>query len=193
MNAKHALRQVHHWITPLILLPLGIVVCTGLLLLVKKDFDWIQPPTQKSDRPREVSQLSLEELFAAAKGVPALELGDWASLDRVDVRPDKGIVKFVASNRWEAQIDAHTGEVLQVAYRRSDLIESLHDGSFFADWTKHYVFLPAGVMLLVLWLTGMYLFTITQAARLRKDRRLQTRRRESATPALLERGGHRSK
>ena len=76
---------------------------------------------------------------------------------------------------WEAQIDAHSGEVVHLAYRRSDLIESLHDGSFFTDWSKHYVFLPSGVILLLLWGTGIYLFFIVQNVRARKARRLSRR------------------
>lgn len=159
----------------MVLLPLGLVICTGLLLLLKKDVDWIQPPTQQGQQPEMVPSQTLDQLFASAKQVPALELSGWPDLSRVDVKPDQGVVKFVSSNRWEAQIDAHTGEVLQVAYRRSDLIESLHDGSFFADWTKHYVFLPAGVALLVMWGSGIYLFVITQAARQRKSKRRQRR------------------
>ena len=47
MKARIALRKVHHWIAPLVLLPVGLVIGTGLLLLLKKDVHWIQPPTQK--------------------------------------------------------------------------------------------------------------------------------------------------
>jgi hypothetical protein len=49
--------------------------------------------------------------------------------------------------------------VLHTAYRRSDLIESIHDGSFFGgDWTKLGLFLPAGIVLFLMWLTGLWLF-----------------------------------
>ena len=173
MKARVVLRKIHHWSAPIILLPLGVVVITGLLLLVKKDFDWIQPPTQKGAAPTSVPSQTLEALFASAKNVPQLELENWADLDRVDVKPDKGVIKFVATNRWEVQVDTQTAEVLQVAYRRSDLIEALHDGSFFADWTKHYLFLPAGLILFLLWVTGIYLFFTTQAAKQRKAKRLR--------------------
>ena len=59
------------------------------------------------------------------------------------------------------QVDLGTGKVLQVAYRRSDLIESIHDGSFFGgDWTKLGLFLPTGVTLLLLWLGGAWMFWV---------------------------------
>lgn len=160
------------------LLPLGLVIFTGLLLMVKKDFNWIQPPTQKGEQPALIPSQTLDQLFRSAQQVSALELNNWSDLSRVDVKPNKGVVKFVARNRWEAQVDAQTGEVLQVAYRRSDLIESLHDGSFFSDWTKRYIFLPSGVILLALWVTGIYLFIITQTARLRTRQRRKKRNQQ---------------
>nr|WP_269815658.1 PepSY-associated TM helix domain-containing protein [Parvularcula mediterranea] len=174
------LRDIHHWASPLVMLPLGLVIATGVLLMLKKDLAWIQPPTQKSEMAGELPQRSFEELFAAAQSVPELELTEWRELDRVDVKPDKGIIKFVASNGWEAQIDGSTGEVLQVAQRRSDLIESLHDGSFFASWTKKWVFLPSGLVLLVLWGSGIYLFVLPHWKKAQKRRRAE---RKAQVPA----------
>ena len=52
------------------------------------------------------------------------------ALDRIDVRPDKGMIKFVfVEGYWGVQIDAATGNLLHVERRRSDLIENVHDGS----------------------------------------------------------------
>ena len=171
-KTRVALRKFHHWSVPLIVLPLGLVIVTGLLLLLKKDFDWIQPATLTGQEPEMVPSQTLHQLFTTAQSIPELELENWTDLTRVDVRTDRGVVKFVSGNHWEAQVDTHTGEVLQVAYRRSDFIESLHDGSYFAGWTKHFVFLPAALVVLFLWASGIYLFFITQRVRLGKRQRL---------------------
>ena len=80
------------------------------------------------------------------------------------------MLKIRAKNRWEIQLDTNTGAILQVAYRRSDLIESLHDGTFFHDKVKLWVLLPNAVVLLGMWLTGIYLFVLPYSAR-RKRRR----------------------
>jgi hypothetical protein len=57
------------------------------------------------------------------------------------------------------------GRGLQSAYRRSDLIESLHDGSFFGgEWPRFGLFLPAGIGLLLLWISGVWLFWMPFAA-----------------------------
>ena len=168
MKTRVALRKLHQWSAPLIALPVGLVLVTGLLLLLKKDFDWIQPATLTGQEPEMLPRQTLHQLFATAQSIPQLELENWTDLTRVDVRTDKGVIKFVSENHWEAQVDAHTGEVLQVAYRRSDFIESLHDGSYFAGWTKHFVFLPAAVVVLFLWISGIYLFVVAQRVRLGK-------------------------
>jgi uncharacterized iron-regulated membrane protein len=51
-------------------------------------------------------------------------------IDRIDVRPDKGMVKFIfVQGYWGVQLDAATGKLLHVERRRSDFIENVHDGS----------------------------------------------------------------
>ncbi len=73
------------------------------------------------------------------------------------------------------QVDLGTGRVLQTAYRRSDLIEAIHDGSLCGgEWTKLCLFLPAGLVLLLLWLSGLWMWWVPQAAK---------RRRASPAPA----------
>ncbi len=74
-----------------------------------------------------------------------MNVDGWDDVNRLDVRPGRGVVKVWLHNGYEVQVDLGTGAVLQTAYRRSDLIESIHDGSFFAgDWTKLGLFLPDG-------------------------------------------------
>jgi len=149
-------RKVHRWGAVLIALPLLVVIVTGLMLQVKKQFTWVQPETKKGSG--KAPKVSMDDLLATLKGVPEAEVTAWSDVDRVDVRPKDGIYKVTCKNSHEVQVDFTTGEVLQVEYRRSDLIESFHDGSVFGDGVKLYVFLPAAVVLLVLWVTGLILF-----------------------------------
>ena len=51
-------------------------------------------------------------------------------VDRIDIRPDKGMVKFVfVEGYWGVQLDCTTGKLLHLERRRSDFIENIHDGS----------------------------------------------------------------
>ena len=158
MKTQVLFRQIHHWGSIIIAIPLVIMIGAGILLMLKKEFEWIQPSTQKGIVRDAIPTQSFEALFAAAKSVEKAGITDWKDLERVDVKAGKGVIKFVSATDWEVQIDTHSAEVLQVAYRRSDIIEQIHDGSFFADWAKLWLFLPAGIALFILWLTGMYLF-----------------------------------
>ena len=156
----------------MIALPVLLVIGTGLLLQVKKQVPWVQPPTQAGSSVEPA--LTFDEILDLAKRVPEAGISGWEDVDRLDVRPAKGIVKVRASSRWEVQVDAASGKILQVAYRRSDLIESLHDGSFFHDRAKLWIFLPSGLMLLLMWLTGLYLFFLPYYVNHTRRRRART-------------------
>ncbi|MDD3722490.1 MAG: PepSY domain-containing protein [Lutibacter sp.] len=51
-------------------------------------------------------------------------------LNRIDIRKNKGMLKFVFKNHyWEIQLDGATGKLLNIGKRHSDLFENIHDGS----------------------------------------------------------------
>jgi len=157
---------VHYWLSVFVALPLLLVVVTGLLLQFKKQLPWVQPPEQRAAQGEPV--LGLGEILAIARGVPELEVAEWSDVYRLEYRPNRRMLKVVAASGWEAQLDATSGELLQVAYRRSDLIEALHDGSWFGGVVHYGVFVPAGVVLLVLVATGLYLFFLPIVRRARR-------------------------
>lgn len=134
------------------------MIVSGLLLQVKKQVAWVQPPTERGSAPDKEPVRSWPEILDACKQVEEPKIQDWSDVDRIDVRPSKGICKVQSTNGWEVQVDLATGDVLSTAYRRSDLIESLHDGSFFADAAKLWIFFPNGLILLALWITGAWLW-----------------------------------
>lgn len=156
-------RKLHRWGAIITILPLAIVIGSGIILQFKKESAWVQPPTARGEASlgEAGASISLEQILAATMTIERANVSSWDDIDRLDVRPSRGIVKVRAKSSWEVQVDLHTGEVVQAAYRRSDLIESIHDGSFFGgDIAKLYVFLPCGVILFCLWLTGAYLWIL---------------------------------
>lgn len=171
MKTQLLLRKIHHWGSLIIMVQMGLVIIAGLMLSLKKEIDWLQPPSVNGTARADVPVQDMQSLFDVARSVEEMALTDWAELERVDFKPGKGMVKFVSTNNWEVQIDTATGEILQVAYRRSDIIEKLHDGSFFADWVKLYIFFPSGIVLLILWGTGIYLFFLPHVKRALKKRK----------------------
>ncbi|GFD75835.1 hypothetical protein KUL113_52550 [Tenacibaculum sp. KUL113] len=163
------------WLSLVIFIPVIIVIASGLLLQVKKEFDWIQPPTQKAQHAdRGIPTISFETLLTSVQQVSEANLKTWEDIDRLDVRPDKGIIKVRGKNHWEVQLDAQTGAVLQVAYRRTDTIEAIHDGSWFFEGAKLWLFLPAAILLFVLWITGLVMLITTLKSKYRKKKHRRT-------------------
>ncbi len=161
-------RKLHRWGAVLTFLPLLLVIGSGLLLQVKKEFAWVQPPTKTGVATNTLPETSWEQILEVARGEAAAEISDWSDIERLDVRPRKGVVKVRSNNHWELQIDLQTGALLQSTYRRSDIIESLHDGAFFGDLAKLWLFLPNGLILLALWATGLYLWILPWWVKRRK-------------------------
>lgn len=173
-------RKLHRWGAILIAIPTLLVILTGLILQLKKEVSWIQPPTENG-----VSSgvsATWENILEAARSVEQAEVNSWNDIDRLDVRPAKGVIKVRCKNNWEIQLDSQDTSVLSCNYRRSDFIESLHDGSFFSDYAKLYIFFANGLILLGLWLTGMYLWYLPLKAKRKKRQRLANKLAEPPIP-----------
>ncbi|MTI86384.1 MAG: PepSY domain-containing protein [Balneolaceae bacterium] len=169
--ARRDLRKIHRWGAILIALPFLIVLITGVILQVKKEINWVQPPSQRGVST--IPEISFGHILDVVKEVPKAEIKTWDDVDRLDVRPSKGIVKVRSNNQYEVQVDTKTGEVLQIAYRRSDIIEAMHDGSWFHDSAKLWIFLPSAIVVTVLWITGIYLFFLPLYAKRTNRKRLE--------------------
>ncbi len=160
MSITNANRKIHKWGSIVIALPLLVVLVSGILLLLKKELSFIQPPTVKGSiiDASGAAPISFEHILEAAQTVAEAQIKTWQDIDRLDVRPSKGIVKVRSHNAIEIQIDSHTGAVLQVAKRNSDLIESIHDGTFFEKNANLWLMLPTALITLTLLITGLVLF-----------------------------------
>lgn len=163
MSLLKFFRKTHKWVgigAALILLNVSI---TGLLLLEKKAFDWIQPTAHEGSAGAAEDFIDLQTLLAVVFAQGHEDFKTVVDIERVDFRPDKRVHRVHSRNHFsEMQIDAITGEVLHVGRRRSDLFENLHDGtfygSFFGGWV-HLLLMPvAAVALLFLTISGLYLW-----------------------------------
>ena len=150
-------RTIHNWLSIFIAMPVLLLIISGLFLQVKKDFDWIQPSSVRGESSG-TPTVTHEQLLAAATSTEHTMGLAWADFDRIDYKNDRGMVKFITVEGWEVQVDTTNAEVLSVASRQSDFFEKLHDGSYFGDFVKYYITLPTGIILFILWITGLYMF-----------------------------------
>jgi PepSY-associated TM region len=167
-NPRLLARKAHRWGAIGVALPFAVVIASGLLLQMKKNWSWVQPTEHRGVGT--TPSIPYDRLLAIAQGVPEAAVTTWKDIDRVDIRPTKGILKITTTSRWEIQVDSETGEVLNSAYRRSDFLESVHDGSWFHPVAKLWLFFPSGIVVFVLWLTGLYLWLLPWQTRRARDR-----------------------
>lgn len=126
-----AFRYLHRKIAIFLFVFFFIISATGFLLGWKKKTGLLAP-TQAGVSAKPADWLTIDSLHKLAINY----LHDYVSsdlskeLDRIDIRPSKGIVKFVfADHYWGLQIDCTTGKLLLIEKRSSDFIEDLHDGT----------------------------------------------------------------
>ncbi len=168
MRAGYLNRKIHYWLSLWLALPMALIAATGLLLQFKKSLHWVQPVEQR--RELRLPLAEWPHLLRAAKSDASLGIESWNDVERVELRPSKGLIKLIAANGREAQFDAHTGALLQVAVRRSDTIEALHDGSYFGDTVKFGWFATSALGLLLATLSGIWLFIEPYVAKARRRR-----------------------
>tara|TARA_B100000965_G_scaffold288792_1_gene246660 strand:+ start:4276 stop:4704 length:429 start_codon:yes stop_codon:yes gene_type:complete len=142
------------------------MVSSGIMLQLKKQSNWVQPNVEITSSSKPVM---LQAYLDAAKSVEEANVSSWEDIERIDIRPNKGIAKLKSKNNWEIQIDIETAEIYAKNFRRSDIIESIHDGSFFSEVVKYGWFLPSGILLLILSLSGIYMFFIPILKRRRQS------------------------
>lgn len=156
MSFRKINRSTHKWVSVVVAIPLLIILVTGILLLVKKEFSYLQPPSAKGIQ--QVPSISFDQILRQTKTIKEAQVTSWEDIDRLDVRPAKGIVKIRTISQWEVQLDSSTAEILHVAYRRSDVIEQIHDGTYWQKNANLWFTLPVAIALLLISITGLILF-----------------------------------
>jgi hypothetical protein len=161
-------RKIHRITAICLFLVFLFISITGILLGWKKNSGGlILAKTHQGSSTDLKEWVSLDSLYQNACKIlhdsvsPQLSI----KLDRIDVRKDKGAVKFIFDNHfWGIQLDGSTGKLLHIERRRSDLIEKIHDGSIL-DYIlgtdgifKLFFTSIAGIGLLVFTITGFWLW-----------------------------------
>lgn len=123
-------RKIHRWMGATLFLLFLLISISGLLLIWKKNSGGvIYPGTAKGISQNVTNWLPLDRLLLISDSVIEAQTGKPAQIDRLDIRPEKGVIKFIYKDHyWSTQLDGLSGEVLRVERRNHDLIEDIHDG-----------------------------------------------------------------
>jgi len=157
-------RKVHRITGATLFVIFLFVSVTGLLLGWKKHSGGLLLPKSHQGVSTDLKDwLPIDSLHRNACRVLHDSVSESLSLvtDRIDIRMDKGMVKFVFTGHyWGIQLDGATGELLHIERRRSDFIENIHDGSIL----DHFLGTNKGLLKLIYTSTtglALLMFTIT--------------------------------
>ena len=161
-------RRVHRSMGACLFLFFFVISISGGILGWKKNSDnLISPKNSKGTSTQLQDWLSITELNEISNQILLDSIHQKTSLklDRIDIRKEKGIVKFIyADQLLEVQLDGATGNLLNLGNRNADLIENIHDGSILDDYfgTKGTIKLLyttiMGTALLFFTITGFWLW-----------------------------------
>lgn len=122
-------RKLHKWIAIPLFVFMMIIGITGLLLGWKKQINLL-PKTEKGESTQSAKWIKIDSIRTIAKNYAVNTLKADDEIDRINIRPQKGVAKIVfVSHFSELQIDCNTGKIMSVNTRKSDFIEKIHDGS----------------------------------------------------------------
>lgn len=178
-------RKIHRTTGAALFIFFFLVALTGLFLGWKKHSGGlILADSQKGRSTDPKSWLPIHELQDAAIRHAREKISATISteIDRIDVRPDKGMVKFIfVEGYWGVQVDLTTGELLHIERRYSDLIENIHDGSYLDrvfgtsyGQIKLVYTTVIGLALLTFTITGFWLWFGPKRFKKRNRERLST-------------------
>jgi len=178
-NVLRIFRKIHRKIAIFLFAFFFLISVSGLLLAWKKNSSGlILPKTYIGTSTDFKDWLPIDSLHKNACEILHDSISNNLSLklNRIDIRKNKGIVKFIfAKHYWSIQLDGATGKLLHIVYRYSDLIENIHDGSILdkiAD-TKNEIFkliytTIIGFSLLTFVITGFWLWHVPKKIKKRK-------------------------
>jgi len=177
VNQARISRRLHKWFGVPIAIFLILVSVTAILLAWKKEMHLI-PKTQNSRVEVASNWVPIEQIIDSAILHMKDSVGKSSEIDRVDIRPEKGIAKVVFKRHFtEIQIDGYSGSVLSVSQRNSDLIEKIHDGSILDfivgrdGGVKHIYSTITSVLLIFLCVTGLILWYNPKAIKKEKSQK----------------------
>lgn len=172
-------RTIHRQTGALLFVCFLFISITGLLLGWKKHSNnWLLASTAEGSSTELADWLPIDSLHKKAvyylSEAVSAELS--TTLNRIDVRPGKGVVKFSFQDHYYGlQLDGATGELLKVEKRRADFVEQMHDGSLIDKFLlgggslfKLLYTSVTGIALLIFTITGFWLWYGPKRMRARK-------------------------
>ena len=149
----------HLWVGVVFTVALLSISITGILLNHKRALG-LMPDVKNTSTSLFTNALPLAELAIRARAAAGPVIGN-TEVDRMDVRPDKGLVKvrFTDPASTEVTLDVFSGKSLHVGRRGDVFLEKLHSGETFGS-NGILISDAAAIALTILLLSGYWLWLV---------------------------------
>jgi uncharacterized iron-regulated membrane protein len=142
-------RKIHRIVAVAILVPLIIISVTGLILLVRNQFEFLQPSVLKNKIVAGKQLLTLERITQ--------QFGQ-DKIEQIIFRPSKNSIVVRLTDTNEVQIHPQSGQVLKNAKRRTHFLIELHQGSWMGAFGQLGVHFFTGIGLCFLIISGIIIY-----------------------------------
>ncbi len=170
-------RSLHRWIGAGLAVVMAVLAVTGGFVAFKKQVEYLQPATRTGTEGSLEQVIPPAEIAGIVMALDHPEASHPGDIERIELRPGERVykVRLAPADAWssprEIQLDAITGAVLNEGPRGDQLWMDLHSFAVFGTATKLVVMGFAGLSLLWLGLSGLYLFFFPRWYRARKHAR----------------------
>ena len=155
MFTANQLRKFHRTLSFFTALPLIVITVTGILMALRQEFTWISPKSIKRERVTLAEVISPQEIYQRFTTTSLKNLLDLKDLDNLQFKPKSGVYTLRVTGDKEMVIEAKTGNVLSFQKKRSLWILRIHEGTWSSWPLREWIYVPAALGLVLLWLTGM--------------------------------------
>ncbi len=169
-------RWLHRWVGTLLALIMIVLSITGGFVAYKNRVEYLQPAARAGTAGALAEVISPARVAEIVLALNLSEAPTLEHIDRIELRPAEGMykVRLEQISPWrsprEIQVDAVTGDILNVGVRGDQLWMDIHSLAVFGEAAKLVSMTLAGLVLLWLSLSGYYLFFYPLWVRARRRR-----------------------
>ncbi len=143
------IRNIHRKISLYLVIPIGVILLSGIVLQLRNQFEWIQPALIQGEAGN-------GSLIGPIEIIQQLKISK-TDVDQIIYKPAKNNVSLRLKSGEEIQLDPKSGKVLKRAIRRTNLLIDIHQGSIIGPLGQYGVYIVSGLGLLLLYLSGISL------------------------------------
>ncbi len=143
------IRNIHRKISLYLVIPIGVILLSGIILQLRNQIEWIQPALIQGEA-------GTGSLIGPNEIIQHLKITK-TDVDQIIYKPAKNNVSLRLKSGEEIQLDPESGKVLKRAIRRTNLLIDIHQGSIIGPLGQYGVYILSGLGLLLLYMSGIYL------------------------------------